>query len=370
MGNAWPVSRWSAKTPSAAPWMLFRAHARLRKLAARCDGDGHYDATCKDKAGKALGDDCDDNDALRFPGNIESCDADTRTKTATEDRRCQGLGRRRLHRSEVLQRGQRRRGAKLKCGDDCDDLKPSVNPHAAEICDLYDNDCDKKTDEGVATKQYVDGDFDGHGKQKSSAVMKCANTVVTRRWPMTARRRPESSRASSRSATAKDNNCNGKKDEVQDDAPWFVDADGDGFGDATSTPVYSCQRIRPRIVAKRLQRPERDDQSVAPSAATASTTTATASKIPARVNDFEDDDNDGLADAQCKGGTDCADEDPNTGKGKTEICDRFDNDCDGKIDEETDQTVWYLDRDGDAGAQSKAPRLQTAARSQAFGELG
>jgi hypothetical protein len=40
------------------------------------DGDGHASADCVDENGDPLGDDCDDNDPNRYPGNIEVCDAE------------------------------------------------------------------------------------------------------------------------------------------------------------------------------------------------------------------------------------------------------------------------------------------------------
>jgi len=39
------------------------------------DEDGHGDATCLDAENAPLGDDCDDADRNRFPGNVEFCDA-------------------------------------------------------------------------------------------------------------------------------------------------------------------------------------------------------------------------------------------------------------------------------------------------------
>lgn len=42
--------------------------------APDADGDGHSDSNCIDATGAALGDDCDDADNRRFPGNPEVCD--------------------------------------------------------------------------------------------------------------------------------------------------------------------------------------------------------------------------------------------------------------------------------------------------------
>ncbi|MFK7815061.1 MAG: hypothetical protein AB8B92_01880 [Gammaproteobacteria bacterium] len=44
-------------------------------LAPDRDGDGSGDATCVNDLGEPLGRDCDDNNPLRFGGNLEVCDA-------------------------------------------------------------------------------------------------------------------------------------------------------------------------------------------------------------------------------------------------------------------------------------------------------
>lgn len=49
---------------------------------------------------------------------------------------------------------------------DCNDADPTVNPGAAEVCDLVDNNCDGRVDESSAVDAityYQDSDYDGYG---------------------------------------------------------------------------------------------------------------------------------------------------------------------------------------------------------------
>ena len=89
-----------------------------------------------------------------------------------------------------------------------------------------------------------------------------------------------------------DNDCDGDVDEGVE-RTWYVDADGDGFGDLNST-VSACD---------------------APDGA-----------VPV--------------------GNDCDDADGTAYPGGLELCDGVDNDCDGAVDEDS-ETVWYADEDGD-----------------------
>ena len=57
----------------------------------------------------------------------------------------------------------------LVCQGDCNDLDPSVNPDAAELCDAIDNNCNGLTDEGC-TVYYRDSDNDGYGDSGNFVV--------------------------------------------------------------------------------------------------------------------------------------------------------------------------------------------------------
>ena len=95
-----------------------------------------------------------------------------------------------------------------------------------------------------------------------------------------------------------DNNCNEEIDEQggEEVLIWYLDADGDTFGDVTQ-PLAACGE--PQGYVANLD--------------------------------------------------DCDDDDENVFVGAEEICDEIDNDCDGTIDgeEATDALVFYLDTDGD-----------------------
>jgi len=78
----------------------------------------------------------------------------------------------------------------------------------------------------------------------------------------------------------------------------------------------------------------------------------------------EDSDGDGFAD-QADGGTDCDDSDPTVNPSSYEICDGFDNDCDGDIDDDPiDGSTWHLDSDSDGyGGQLLTQEACTAPAS-------
>lgn len=123
------------------------------------DFDGHRDVACG-------GDDCDDTDSNRFPGNIEACDL------ANHDEDCdpRTFGFRDQDMDNYPDVGCCNGDS---CGSDCNDLNPSVHPDEAESCDGRDNDCDELVDEEVLRTFYPDLDHDLAGDMTATPVQAC-----------------------------------------------------------------------------------------------------------------------------------------------------------------------------------------------------
>jgi hypothetical protein len=128
------------------------------------DGDGHRSTSCG-------GDDCDDNDASRYPGNAEFCDS------AGHDDDCDPmtLGPMRDNYGDLDHDGfvstaccNTQPDGSLLCGSDCDDTRPTVNAAAVESCNGFDDNCDGMIDNGVTQRMYVDHDGDGWGTGAAS----------------------------------------------------------------------------------------------------------------------------------------------------------------------------------------------------------
>ncbi|HJL20129.1 MAG TPA: MopE-related protein [Sandaracinaceae bacterium LLY-WYZ-13_1] len=107
--------------------------------SAECSGNSDADGDGRDSL-SCGGDDCDDDDASRYPGNSEVCDSAGHDEDCVEDtygdRDEDGDG----FVDSACCNGDR-------CGSDCDDSSSSISPTASESCNGVDDDCDDAVDE-------------------------------------------------------------------------------------------------------------------------------------------------------------------------------------------------------------------------------
>ena len=291
------------------------------------DGDGYGDPnvfvdTCIAPSGYiALGGDCDDTAAGVNPGETEVCDGGTDedcdglvddadpsvtgTSTWYADDDGDGYGD-----AAVIEERCESPVGYVGNAMDCDDTAAGVNPGAAEVCDgTVDEDCDGLVDDDDSpvfgtTTWYGDADGDGYGDE----LVTQDSCVTPSGYVGIAGDCNDGDAAVSPGALEV---CDGKVDEdcdgLVDDADpsvtgtttWYLDSDGDGYGDVAVT-LDTCV-------------------------------------VPAGY----------VADA-----TDCDDGAATTNPAATEVCDgTTDEDCDGLVDDAdpsvTGTTTWYLDSDGD-----------------------
>ncbi|MEW6076336.1 MAG: PilC/PilY family type IV pilus protein [Thermodesulfobacteriota bacterium] len=174
---------------------------------------------------------------------------------------------------------------------DCDDTNAAANPGATEVCDNVDNNCNGVTDEGCQIF-YHDNDHDGYGDPAASV----ADTNLPAGYVNSGTDCDDSDAAVNPDAfevcaDSKDNDCDGTTDEGCQ--LWYVDNDGDGFGNPAVSVSASVQPT-------------------------------------------------GYVGA----GTDCDDTNAAISPGAREVCDEVDNNCNGFVDEGCIQR-WYQDNDGD-----------------------
>jgi hypothetical protein len=263
-----------------------------------------------------LAGDCDDSDAVTHPFSQESCDAagadedcdglvddedpSTDASTTTEmwiDADLDGYGN-----GAPVFHCHLSPGFSDVMGD-CDDSAATSYPLAAELCDGVDNDCDSQADEDDAVdpvELFNDGDGDGFGDPATGMTGCPMNQWVLDRTDCDDTR-PEAYPGADEVCNELDDDCDGDSDEDAVDATaWYVDADSDHFGDA-STLLVTCLGE------------------------------------PGYVPDAND----------------CDDTDPAIAPGGQEVCDDSgtDEDCNGLADDDDPGVfgapAWFVDADGD-----------------------
>ncbi|RLB52499.1 MAG: hypothetical protein DRJ42_14735 [Deltaproteobacteria bacterium] len=332
--------------------------------APDADGDGVRDIACLDADGTPLGQDCDDADASRFPGNREVCDDGTHDEDCDPetfggvDRDGDGYLDARCCNDDLA--------GGMNCGDDCNDVRVNVNLAATEACDGVDNDCNGMIDEGVLVDGFVDADRDGFG-DPTMPLTQCpgASGFVPEGGPTDCddtdvARNPGQVEI----CDSVDNDCNGLVDDDARPVTWYLDVDGDSFGSEASGTTVSCEP--PAAIpagSYSLLDTDCNDAVAAINPAAAELCDAIdndcngLADFKVAPGDYEDDDADGMVDIACGAplGTDCDDLDPITGGGAPEACDGRDNDCDGDIDEGAMDIQWYFDGDGDGHGSPSDP---------------
>ena len=259
---------------------------------ADSDGDGFgnpelgVSTSCVAPAGHVADDtDCDDSNAAVSPGAAEVCDdldndcdgvVDDGAVPGTFYRDADGDG---FGDPGVTVQGCSPPSGYVAAGGDCDDAAVVTFPGAAELCDVIDNDCDGVVDDGAAiATYYADVDGDGFG-DAAAAVVACVQPA----GHVANAADCDDANAAVHPGAAEtcdtiDNDCDGAADE-DGGATFYVDSDGDGFGDPTMTTT-GC--------------------------------TAPAGHV---------------AD-----GSDCDDRNAEVNPAEHEVCDGLDNDCDGTAD--------------------------------------
>jgi hypothetical protein len=368
------------------------------------DGDGYGNdeeviEQCEQPSGYVLeGGDCDDGDPAVSPGADERCngvdddcdgvvDEDDAVDAPTWYADTDGDG---FGGTDSTTTACEQPAGYLATSDDCDDGDPAVFPGADERCNGADDDCDGVVDEDDAvdaTTWYQDADADGFGNpdattaacsQPSGYVADATDCIDTSdvSWP-----------GADELCDGLDNDCDGTTDEdVVDGATWYLDADGDGYGDAaSSSTTAACEQ--PSGYVGNATDCDDGDAAVNPWAdelcdgvdndCDGTTDEDDAADAPTW---YADADGDGYGDpasgatacSQPSGTTsdasDCDDADPGISPDAAELCDGVDNDCDGATDEgdAIDAPTWYADADGDGWGDAGTT---TTACSQPSGYL-
>jgi large repetitive protein len=260
---------------------------------------------------------------------------------------------------------------------DCDDTRSTVNPAAAETCNLRDDDCDTVVDEGVLVTFYADTDADAFGDKDAvtgactpplgyvADATDCDDTDGTIHPGV------------AESCDGKDQDC----DTTIDDGvttTFFQDLDLDAFG-TTAATVDACAAP----VGYAALSTDCDDAKSAVNPGATETCNLTDDDCDSLVDEgvkstfYPDADGDsfggqGAGVSACTAppayspdSSDCDDANDTIYPGAVEVCNGRDEDCDTSVDEGATKGAWYADADGD-GFGDPNTKVTTCAQPAGF----
>ncbi|MCB0522557.1 MAG: T9SS type A sorting domain-containing protein [Saprospiraceae bacterium] len=260
---------------------------------------------------------------------------------------------------------------------DCNDWNAAVHPGAVETCNWLDDDCDGLVDEEVQTTYYVDGDGDGFGNPAISTVscfppagfvsnnLDCNDNI------------PTIHPGAPETCDGFDNNCNGLVDDGLTFLQYWSDNDHDGYGE------YSLGFHCSPLPNSATQPGDCNDwnANIHPGAP--------------EICNWQDDDCDGQVDegagsvfyldsdgdgfgnsnistttcfppwGYVSNGGDCNDYNAAIYPGAAEICDGFDNNCNGLVDDGLTFLQYWSDNDHDGYGQYYLGNFCTAPANSA-----
>lgn len=245
---------------------------------------------------------------------------------------------------------------------DCDDTNALIYPGAAELCNSKDDDCDGQVDEGAPTSAwYKDADGDGYGTSTSSQQSCAKPTGYVSNSTDCDDSKASVYPGAPEQCNSIDDDCDGTVDDGVVSTPWYRDADGDGYGNAAISQ-QACSK--PTGYVSLSTDCDDTKASVYPGAVETCNAIDDDCDAQidegVKVNYYVDSDKDGYGKsgstptAACSAppgyvsnSLDCDDTRATAYPGAPELCNGLDDDCDAQVDDGVTNSTWYADADAD-----------------------